>query len=395
MTKKEAVRKALEKKTESTLQLFQNQIAASRMRFDRNRLAPALMHDEPVFAGAAAWARGMKSRISNDWNVLYSAKKWLPDVRQWIDIENSSISFMKILEEYIERKYKDWLMSMENSDDDDQGETADDKKDSALTNGLDGHLMTRQKERTEEELFHDASTNLTSNVHREGMKETVKRNKNSGRLENNFDHNLLRLFNEVRLWDTFEGMPIPYVAHDLANNQNERLRQLREHVMIIVRGYNGVVDILDVREKRLFSDHVRQMDRRIAQGLMKLNWMHKNIKTWFVPACKTVCNDTMKVVEDYKTGMEVIHTTCRQISKTQLILIEKNTVYEEGEFEAKQQQHRANVTISLQEAHATISNTIEALRPAFADSKSPDVRSNYFYLFISLLLSSLKPQRQN
>jgi dynein heavy chain len=284
------------------------------------------------------------------------------------------------LDTYIEGKYNDWLVSMQN--DEEHKEDEEDKgKDgsSSLVAGLESHLMVRQQ-RTEEEMFHAASEGLQSQQH----KETMKRNKHSGRLENNFDHNLMRLFSEVRLWDTFEGMPIPYVAHDLANNQNERLRQLRDHVMIVVRGYNDVIDALDTREKRLFSDHVRQMDRRIAQGLNKLNWNHKTVKTWFVPACKTVCDDTLKVVEEYKQGMELIHTTCRAIKRTQLILIEKNTVYEEGEFEAKQQEHRTTVTQTLQAAHNTINSTLQALRPAFLGSKSSDVQREWVHLVRSV-----------
>lgn len=80
LTKKEAVRKALEKKTEGTLILFHSQIADSRSRFDRNRLSPSLMDDEPTFAGAASWARGMKRRIEHDWALLQQARPWLPKV---------------------------------------------------------------------------------------------------------------------------------------------------------------------------------------------------------------------------------------------------------------------------------------------------------------------------
>jgi dynein heavy chain len=82
LTKKEAVRKALEKKTEGTLILFHSQIADSRSRFDRNRLSPTLMDDEPTFAGAASWARGMKRRIEHDWALLQQARPWLPKVSE-------------------------------------------------------------------------------------------------------------------------------------------------------------------------------------------------------------------------------------------------------------------------------------------------------------------------
>ena len=142
LTKKEAVRKALEKKTEGTLILFQSQIKDSRARFDRNRVSPSLMGDEPTFAGAASWARGMKSRVAHNWSLLQNARRWLPKVRHWGEVEASCEAYIRVLDEYIERKYKDWLISMENYED---GENEDQKgKDGSLslTVGLEGHLVS-------------------------------------------------------------------------------------------------------------------------------------------------------------------------------------------------------------------------------------------------------------
>lgn len=319
----------------------------------------------------------MKDRVSSDLSLLNEARAWLPKVRAFAEVETSALAFVHVLDEYIDRKYKGWLHSLENPtpDDDDADQTSAKDSQQSLTKRLDNNLMARQQQQQ----MRDADDALRERA-AEGFSEQLKRNRTSGRLENNFDHTLLSLFSEVRLWDTFEGRAIPYTAHDLANNQNERLRQIREHVMIVVRGYNDVIDALDERERRLFTDHIRIMDRRIQPGIMRLNWMDKRIKEWFVPTCSVATIDAMKVVESYKKGMTLIDVTCRDIERTQLVLIEKNTVYEEGEFEAKQKSHREVVTRTLLKAQQTIKDTIESLRPSFADSKSPDVRREWQYL---------------
>ena len=68
-----------------------------------------------------------------------------------------------------------------------------------------------------------------------------KNNKDTS-LECNFDEHLLALFNEVHYWDKgFQGeFAIPYVALDLCN-QREKLRVMREHVMLVVRAYNNIL----------------------------------------------------------------------------------------------------------------------------------------------------------
>ena len=111
-------------------------------------------------------------------------------VRHWSEVGTSCEAYVGVLDTYIEGKYNEWLVSMQN--DDEHKEDEEDKgKDgsSNLVAGLENHLMVRQQ-RTEEEMFHAASEGLTQYQ----QKETVKRNKHSGRLENNFDHNLMRLF---------------------------------------------------------------------------------------------------------------------------------------------------------------------------------------------------------
>ena len=60
-----------------------------------------------------------------------------------------------------------------------------------------------------------------------------------GFIESNFDKTLLRVFSEVKYWERFKGpqrVVIPYAAHDVAN-QRDKLRSVREHVMLVVRAY--------------------------------------------------------------------------------------------------------------------------------------------------------------
>ena len=146
------------------------------------------------------------------------------------------------------------------------------------------------------------------------------------------------------------------------------------HVMVVVQLYNEVMDALSPREKRLFFDHIRQLDRRIAPGIHKLNWMSKNVKEWFVPTCRNACAEAMKVVTEYKQGMALIQRKCEEIESTSLLELKKNTVYTEAEFVLRQQDHRKRMELLLKNAYQSIKDTVDQLRSRFIESKIADVR---------------------
>ena len=52
---------------------------------------------------------------------------------------------------------------------------------------------------------------------------------------------LLSLFAEVHCWDKFQGkFMVPFYAADIVSAQKDRLRIVREYVMLVVREYNQV-----------------------------------------------------------------------------------------------------------------------------------------------------------
>lgn len=102
-------------------------------------------------------------------------------------------------------------------------------------------------------------------------------------IENNFDKGLLRVLREVYCWEKIQGsgryaccycssvvigIVVPYSAHDLGTHR-EHMRVVREHVMRVVREYNEIIDALSPVERRLFAQHLKNLDRRVAPGLQK------------------------------------------------------------------------------------------------------------------------------
>jgi dynein heavy chain, axonemal len=93
-------------------------------------------------------------------------------------------------------------------------------------------------------------------------------------LESNFDTDLLKLLFEVQYWakiQTFGLITFPLPLTRLLTKKDQ-LRVLRENVMLIVRDYNGIMQLINPKEKALFHDHLSGLDKFIAPGILRHNW---------------------------------------------------------------------------------------------------------------------------
>ena len=334
LAKRDAIRQCVEKKTADVYILFEKTVRDARHEFDKRDMG--LRPNEPQFAGSALWARSLASMVQESRNLLQDAK-YLVRPREAEVAEEAYNTLNKVLHDYMTNRYYTWNEKLKALD------------STNLQSRLDSPLMRRA-----------ASTDDAPG----GAKSK------DSLLECNFDEHLLALFTEVHYWEKFQGeFSIPYVAHDLCN-QREKLRVMREHVMLVVRAYNNILVDLAPEERRLFSDHIRRLDKRINQGLTKLTWATKGIVEFYVKDCCGHCAETHRIVKRFKAGKESIARTCRWVAHLLLLKIDKNTVYDEAEFDAKQAAHRDSVKASFTERHQSIKETMIEMFQNFKDGSS-------------------------
>lgn len=87
-------------------------------------------------------------------------------------------------------------------------------------------------------------------------------------MESNFDRNIFKLINEVVAWKKLSsfGVVIPSYADDFATIHRENLRVLREFVMLVVRDFNAIIEYMDDMERKLFKQHLEQIEKVIHPG---------------------------------------------------------------------------------------------------------------------------------
>jgi len=78
-----------------------------------------------------------------------------------------------------------------------------------------------------------------------------------------------------------------------------------ENVLLIVRDYNHIMNLISDFEKKLFSEHLQELDKTIRPGIMRITW--NNNAESFAMSCRNSCNMTLKKIKIYQERDGLIH----------------------------------------------------------------------------------------
>ena len=360
LAKREAVKRCVQKKAAHVYAIMIREIELVRHEFDQFRLSPPLGTAAPKYSGSAVWARNLLRTVQKDWESLQEANAFTK-VKEAQDAKASYEQLSAVLSDYMMKMYQDWMTHLKDVD------------HSQLQARLEVPLMTRafaeesslkgDSVQTDQSVASDTKNHPTMITEQSGH---VKRGA-VGLLVCNFDKSLLRLLEEVHHWEKFQGeIQIPYVAHDIANKKEE-LRVMREYVMLVVRDYNEIITVLNERERRLFQEHIRRLDRKIAPGISKLTWASKGVIDWYVRECRKHCADLRQVVKEFKDKSTEINRQCESIGTTVLVRIDKDAVSTPEVFAAKQKEYGDGIETKLKSSYATILAIMDGIYEYFTN----------------------------
>ena len=349
-----AMKSALDRKVVELFAMFAAEVKRVKTEFDRQKKDPPLTAGQPRFAGAALWAKSLLARVEVEYFAIVNAA-YLCSPAQLEEAKRQYAAFEGMIEGYVRQQHSEWVETVQLSN---TGQHA-----ASLSQRLQRPLMIRADTKEDQSLAQAQVQSLL----KQSTSSMGLRVAKSGHLEVNFDHHLLKLFNEVRYWDRFHGIyPIPYVAYEMYQHQDS-LRIVREAVMLVVRDYNTIVDALPHDDRRLFTEHLRRVDRKISPGLAKLTWNEKHIKDWFVTTCREQCGRVYDIVTQFKANHESIVRLCQHIAELVTVDIEANTVYDDAVFEDRQRKHQQTVRAQLEKAHGHIVTILQHSYTFFQD----------------------------
>ncbi|KAI9224867.1 dynein heavy chain and region D6 of dynein motor-domain-containing protein [Blastocladiella britannica] len=314
IAKRDGIKRIVERKTVDVYQSFLSELGVVKSEFESHRKSPAVLSAHPPFAGAAMWARTLNRRVSVPMAVLNGASEFLPETPFATDVRNAFDALSSSLEEYTSKSHGEWIAQL----------------DKNLGTQLDTPLMARRPD---------------------------------GFLELQFSKQVLTVFAEITYWQKLK-FDIPYYVQEVFAKREE-LRVLRENVLLVIRDYNSILEVLSKEEILLFRERVRFLDRKINPGLTSLTWSAKGVTDYFIRECRKHASEVQRVVTSFMDANRQMTSWCKQIADTSFWYIEPKKIYELPEFEAAQVAHRTIVRNKLQVYHANIVRILGTMFDAF------------------------------
>lgn len=177
-----------------------------------------------------------------------------------------------------------------------------------------------------------------------------------GRIEVNFSRTLLRVFCEMYYWERLR-FEMPHYSAEVYSRRGQ-LRVLRENVLLIIRDYNSIYNSLLPRERALFRERIRSLDKKVRPGLTKLTWSLEGVQEFFVVDCRSQAFRLRQLIKNYKSSNRLIGSSCRKLSELLFVHLDGKKVYENDQFALDQHRHCTAAKEKMKEIHSQIVSTM-------------------------------------
>ncbi|XP_066578473.1 dynein axonemal heavy chain 2 [Amia ocellicauda] len=324
LSAREALRRSLDRRAVDVLALFKEELGLVNRELSR-KSAPLPAH-QPRQAGQAHWARALRRRVDRPMEALQRAH-FMPQMGSVEETRSDYLKLVQTLDELLRRLFTQWSQSLDRNS----------------LRRLDCPLMSRCQERP-------------------------------GLLDLNFDRNLLKTFSEVRYWERLQ-FEIPHFLSE-AFQRCEELRGLRESVLLVVRDYNRIIQVLSPAEQGLFRERIRFLDKKIQPGLSKLLWSSKGASRLFITDCRLQASKVQLLVDQYQAASALVAQRCRHMAETLLVRVDGRRLYSDLDFCSEQQATREAQQQRLAQAHRDIVASLSRLYETFR-ADGPEVQQQW------------------
>lgn len=274
----------------------------------------------PNYSGRAAWANFMYNRLNTQLEMVEKAW-WLPECGYGDDVKEQTRVVKSQLKDHAAKMFIEWVKVVGTKD---------------HSNRLNIPLMVRS---------------------------TYK----AGMIEVNFDKVLYRHIVEAEMWARM-GMEVPTVLQ-FVYGQRDRLHNLRESVLLVVKDYNRIIKALSLEERSLFKERIKLLGRKVYPGLTRLTWI-SNISDSYINDCRLAATKVQGFTANYKNANIKIGKLATKISNILMIKVDQKRLYQKNEFNDYQEQHRVKTVLKIAHEYKDITVILRSVFEMFKSDGS-------------------------
>ncbi|KAM3960300.1 LOW QUALITY PROTEIN: dynein heavy chain at 89D [Aphomia sociella] len=354
---RESIHRQLSTKFDLIMRQFIKEITAIEDKFTRYRKNPPLLRNHPPVAGAIYWARALFNKMKQP-VMKFQKVPELNDCEQKKEAFVQYKAFSKVIKEYEETKYKEWVQGASQFVDnmmkrnilkvvfkkEDEpapsgrrgmqltaaGKAHVAKKKASLVSLRPADVVNKEiadKRRREKALMlmripgqHYENVRSPSSVSllaKEGLTDVTWRDLTVHKLmqeydlefQPNFNRDVFLVIHEAELMEQL-GFDLPSNIRDVAM-QKARLYYELEALEEVIRKYNASTASLSQSEKHLMKRHLLDMERHILPGLTRVTWTALGI------------NDYIKDITKGENSLQAVYQQLKMVEKEIQFLIDQ------------------------------------------------------------------------
>jgi dynein heavy chain, axonemal len=164
-----------------------------------------------------------------------------------------------------------------------------------------------------------------------------------GLIECNIDRLILPIFEEVKYFDLIE-IPLPAILIQMSPKMKKTVNIFDKTINVILL-HNRILSSLSDKERLLFREHIRQMDRKLSPGIFKLTY-NDEMTNDYITECLKNLDELNHFVGIYKTINTVNVNLFEQISNGTLLNLQFKSVGTLDQFQRKFKESR-NASVKM------------------------------------------------
>lgn len=197
-----------------------------------------------------------------------------------------------------------------------------------------------------------------------------------GLLECNIHREILPIFQEIRFFEFIER-PIPPVMLQM-NLKASKILNTFNKVVNVVLLHNRILSSLSDKERLLFREHIKSMDRKIAPGLFKLTY-NDEMTNEYITDCLKHLDELQHFVDIYKLINVENVRLFEQIANSSFMSLDFNKVETLDQFYSTCKRSRKQSMERFIESYRRVINYNIVLFEGFDPQNNPLIREKWAY----------------
>lgn len=195
-----------------------------------------------------------------------------------------------------------------------------------------------------------------------------------GLLEVNIDRNIMPILDEARFFDLME-IPLPASLIQTYPKAKKIVSSFNKVVNVILL-HNKILCSLSDKERLLFKEHIKVMDRKLAPGMFRITYNDEGMDI-YIADCLKHLDELQHFVDIYKVINMVNVKLFEQISNSFILNIKIKAIGTLDEFKAKIKESRSASVTSIGEIFKKVIENILVLYEGFDEPVSTEISEKW------------------